>query len=458
MGRPEVCGDSAVNGVEGCDDGNLDDANGCSSVCTIEDGFMCLGAHRQDVNTRGQKAVFAMDPATGLRFLNITSEAERCLGSELCSAPTEEWNPDDWQYAYENMTSQQKTLPPRGFYCHGFCKDTFTPPTHYEFDNKCLPSAIDECSRGTSTCSSSAYCIEPADMVGYGCRCFDNLFVSSLDGRGCEESGVELEIFVAGNVNTPSLDEDANRLNMVQARLGIIRRLLSDQYLTAQSSEHIVLQGLEDYDVELVTANIVDGSNTGRSLWRIVVRAPMSHLDVLKLSQSAIADNVAFWNSILQDSDKYNIAVAAQCNNDRRVTCATDIDCLDGGTCDATKPYIKMKVLSGGGSTASLAVESSGADVISVELDAIDSAFKIRIRYDDTIPNVMNTVYLSHVVAPVSNIEMATFRADEFPCLPTGVDALQQRRENSGGCGDTVRDNVVYWKTKRKINDDLQCN
>ena len=71
---------------------------------------------------------------------------------------------------------------------------------------------------------------------------------------------------------------------------------------------------------------------------------------------------------------------------------------------------------------------------------AIDSAFKIRIRYDDTIPNVMKTVYLSHVVAPVSNIEMATFRADEFPCLPTGVDALQQRRENSGGCGNTVMD------------------
>ena len=22
----------------------------------------------------------------------------------------------------------------------------------------------------------------------------------------------------------------------------------------------------------------------------------------------------------------------------------------------------------------------------------------------------------------------------------------------------TERDNVVYWKTKRKINDDLQCN
>ena len=24
--------------------------------------------------------------------------------------------------------------------------------------------------------------------------------------------------------------------------------------------------------------------------------------------------------------------------------------------------------------------------------------------------------------------------------------------------GETERDNVVYWKTKRKINDDLQCN
>ena len=70
--------------------------------------------------------------------------------------------------------------------------------------------------------------------------------------------------------------------------------------------------------------------------------------------------------------------------------------------------------------------------MISVELDILDSAFKIRIRYDDTANNVMDTVYLSHVQAPVSNIEMATFRAEEFPCLPSGSDAVQQGRENSG--------------------------
>jgi cysteine-rich repeat protein len=35
------CGDGAVNDLESCDDGNSDDGDGCSSTCTVEDGFEC---------------------------------------------------------------------------------------------------------------------------------------------------------------------------------------------------------------------------------------------------------------------------------------------------------------------------------------------------------------------------------------------------------------------------------
>lgn len=37
-----VCGDLIAAGTETCDDGNLIDADGCSSICTIECSFYML--------------------------------------------------------------------------------------------------------------------------------------------------------------------------------------------------------------------------------------------------------------------------------------------------------------------------------------------------------------------------------------------------------------------------------
>ena len=37
------CGDGRRSGVEGCDDGNKDNGDGCSSSCNIENGYSCLG-------------------------------------------------------------------------------------------------------------------------------------------------------------------------------------------------------------------------------------------------------------------------------------------------------------------------------------------------------------------------------------------------------------------------------
>ena len=36
-----VCGDGMLAGGEGCDDGNVEDGDGCSALCTVEDGYFC---------------------------------------------------------------------------------------------------------------------------------------------------------------------------------------------------------------------------------------------------------------------------------------------------------------------------------------------------------------------------------------------------------------------------------
>ena len=39
----EICGDGLNFGQYECDDGNLEDGDGCSSLCKIEEGFRCQG-------------------------------------------------------------------------------------------------------------------------------------------------------------------------------------------------------------------------------------------------------------------------------------------------------------------------------------------------------------------------------------------------------------------------------
>ena len=38
-----ICGDDYVLSVEGCDDGNSVDGDGCNSSCLVETGWMCQG-------------------------------------------------------------------------------------------------------------------------------------------------------------------------------------------------------------------------------------------------------------------------------------------------------------------------------------------------------------------------------------------------------------------------------
>jgi cysteine-rich repeat protein len=43
-GPPAVCGDGAITGAEGCDDGNALAGDGCSILCAVESGWNCSGA------------------------------------------------------------------------------------------------------------------------------------------------------------------------------------------------------------------------------------------------------------------------------------------------------------------------------------------------------------------------------------------------------------------------------
>jgi hypothetical protein len=78
----------------------------------------------------------------------------------------------------------------------------------------------------------------------------------------------------------------------------------------------------------------------------------------------------------------------------------------------------------------------------------------------------------------MATVHFPTLGDLEIPAEPTFIHVLEANREpNWTGTGpdftlgDRIttlqepagprvvqRDNVVYWKTKRKINDDLQCN
>ena len=41
----EICGDGRHMGILECDDGNLNDGDGCSSMCVIEANYFCYGGN-----------------------------------------------------------------------------------------------------------------------------------------------------------------------------------------------------------------------------------------------------------------------------------------------------------------------------------------------------------------------------------------------------------------------------
>ncbi|MCA9704407.1 MAG: DUF4215 domain-containing protein [Myxococcales bacterium] len=56
-GPVEGCGDGEVTVDEECDDGNADDGDGCSVMCTVEDGYLCQGQPSECISNCGDGIV-----------------------------------------------------------------------------------------------------------------------------------------------------------------------------------------------------------------------------------------------------------------------------------------------------------------------------------------------------------------------------------------------------------------
>ena len=440
--RPFACGDSMVQGDEVCDDGNTEDGDGCSGTCTLETGHMCYGAVRTGAaDERGEMTAWRSNSTTGEQYLAVlTGVDESCTKDGICEHETVPWDPDNWTSAYNAYETGGTDVPlsllaPAGYYCKKFCTESFVPAKHYEFRDSCTPTAKDECSSGESTCDPNAYCIEPPDMLGYSCECDERYFVSALHGAACATSGVEVVFQLAGMRLTDAVSTNTTNLaNMKVARRMFTDVLFDEGYLTAQSSTELLLEGVQHYPIDMVREEIEAGPLLGRSLWRIVLRAPDVHLNMGKMAAGAIFDDMAMWSRIFNDTDKYLMNQVGHCANDRARTCngAGSGECLHGAVCRTEQPDVSVRLLDAGGATAPLHVGLSGLDVMSVEYDVHQLAFKVRMRYDNTVPGVIDTVFVSHMGEDQDPLLLPTFSSDAFPCLPLGTGLFQNQRDNSG--------------------------
>jgi len=437
--RPLVCGDSRVTGDEVCDDGNTIDGDGCSSVCILEAGFTCFGAMRTEAAARGKMTAWETDAVTGVKTLVVSVVDEFCTRDNICVQHAVAWDPVFWwTTAYSTGVIPQASLAPAGFYCKSFCTQTFDAAQYYEFANSCVPTGKDECSRGTSTCDVNAYCTEPEGQVGFACECDEKYFVSVLDGVACATAGVEVVFLMGGTAVTPGDDaatDAQNRLNMVEARQIVIDALFTQGYLKPVSSAALLLEGVKKYPIEMVKAVVEEPLSPllGRSLWRIVLRAPDIHLDLTKMAGGSIFDNAAGWQTLFADTAKYRINEVGVCSNDRARSCTpADVTCLNGGTCVANRADFNVRKLDAGGVTAPLQLDSSGLEVLSVDYDITQMAFSVRMRYNDEAIGVIDAVFVSHMGANQDPLMLPTFRSDEFPCLPLGTKLFQNQRDNSG--------------------------
>jgi cysteine-rich repeat protein len=77
----DVCGDGAIVGA-GCDDGDLDDGDGCSSTCFVEPGFVCSGEPSVCVAGSGDTCADAIALTPGINTVPWVA-----VGAEYLTAP-----------------------------------------------------------------------------------------------------------------------------------------------------------------------------------------------------------------------------------------------------------------------------------------------------------------------------------------------------------------------------------
>lgn len=426
-GRPAACGDYDLQAWEQCEDGNVNPGDGCDANCELEAGFMCKYALR-GVGNGSTPGVHYQWHAN--KTLTLLDDVESCRGEDICTQGVE-WLPQDWQDLYAPGT----VLPPAGIYCKMMCK-MFPVPNGFMVNDDCQLVGVNECSEGTAACSTNAICIdtlpsETSTNLGYECRCDPNYFTSEEGGLGCTMSGVEIQVVVAGQPNFDDLMIEAERAQLAAVRAQFIDLLISQNYTTA--TREVLLEGVIDYDIELLSAS---GGTLypGRALWTFKVRVSSTQTDLQRVSTGTLWRDNALLETVLSDNSQ-NISMflmheRKKCANDNQRECTGDADCLDGALCLQSVPDISISILTSGGTEDTVEVGSSGMELVSITYDVTQTAWTARLRFD-TVPNVMDVVFVSHVEAPVNAIEQATFNVNEFPCLPVGTGLFERRREDS---------------------------
>ena len=437
-----MCGDGVLGGTEQCDDANIVAGDGCDAACRFEPGFMCTH-HWRDADSKEDPG-FHMDVLANGSFVLNGGEVEKCGGYAAMCAMGVLWTPENWVNRYAGAE-----LPRRGYYCGSFC-DTFPVPAGYAFDHNCGLVDVDECHTGAVVCDYNAYCenglVENTpDARGYTCRCDDTFFATAVDGLGCASAGVEIVVVVAGK---KMFDENESPLPdraVIEAvRTTLSAAIIAEGYTKPTTSAAVLAEAVLDYAVELIGVSS-EPDFSGRALWQLKVRVASIHTEYAAIGAGTMFRDFARMNALLSDTsstdnDAHKMHTLARCANDYERVCAIDADCLDAGTCRLDVPNVHWESVEGVHATSAIKVASSGFSLVSVNYDILERGWIARVRYDHTIANVMNVLYIPHITPPVSARERATFHPDEFPCLPVGTGESQQRREDSLCCLYTVDD------------------
>lgn len=443
--RPVMCGDNVVGGSEQCDDGNVASGDGCGPTCQFEEGYMCTHHWRNALNRNSPGSYIEFIPTN--KTYAVSETAETCIGVDICRIGTL-WRPANVMSLFQAGVA----LPPEGFYCSDFCR-SFPAAEGYAFNDKCEMTDIDECAQGLAQCDYNSYCENEVKLAntasrGYSCRCEASFFAAAVNGMDCTPSGVEISVVVAGAKNfDPSQNPPADSAKMQALRSDFIDAILTAGYTTAASSRAILLEAVVDHPPTFIAASS-DPVYAGRALWQLSVRIASVHANYAMLSDGSLFRNADIMQAIFNDNttvDSFNheLVVGSRCSADYNRPCSTNLDCLGLEECVTRVPDIVWGAVEGGSASSPIGVQSSGFSLISVVYDSAESAWKARVRYDHTIPGVINVLYLPHITKPVSAIERATFRPDEFPCLPAGEGEFQKRRQDSLCCLSVFKDDYT---------------
>jgi len=501
----EQCDDGNIIDGDGCSSTcQLEVSYGCENSYREKNSYNTPGFKVEWLNDDGSFGTIGIGTMTIYNGLDGNPEArpERCTGEYICRLNDEN---ELWpaiseysSYAWQDST----IIPPSGHYCTNLCY-LFPPPPLYDMRgtqerHSCRPIDIDECQQGTTQCDRNAFCLNQGadgqrvqpdfpdgttlpeyqyfeDKEGYACECDKNYFVSALKGRECEMNGVEIVFYLIGKTN----GNVESKNNLMSYRKAIFREMWKKEYIVFQGRNFDPLETLElqnsklDQVVAILelalqyyeSSTVDDNTNL---LHMIILRFASKNLDMNKIATDMnfeldgifeFIDNtfIALNNG---REDGLHVRKSNQCSNDRMRTCQVDTDCLCPSstrlnvypecliehtiTCKHDIPDVVMSILSNGGSNAPILSESSGSNVLSVKYDLQDTAFKIKMRYDNTIPGSIDVVYLSHVegLLPDSDRERASFTPENFPCLPIGTgdahlyDKKQHHQENTICCLD----------------------